>query len=157
MPGKAKAKLIEWVRESVRSVVKVGNRQIRESKRALGKRSAKGVLLVANDNNYGFGPKTMVAVLSDAVARLKDNHVDVVVYFTPNVFHRKLGSDVAWTLWEPRYRDGSDLQLPEFINELGRKWHDYTEVITGDVFVERNEAPSLDHSQMQPVRRLGRN
>jgi len=105
MPNAVKAKLFHWLREAIRSVVKTGNRQIRMSKQVLREEKGKGVLLVANDNNYGFGPETMSDVISDAVARLDDGHIDAVVYFTPNVFHRIPGSDVAWIIWEPSYRD----------------------------------------------------
>jgi len=105
MPNAVKAKLFHWLREAIRSVVKTGNRQIRMSKQVLREEKGKGVLLVANDNNYGFGPETMSDVISDAVARLDDGHIDAVVYFTPNVFHRIPGSDVVWIIWEPSYRD----------------------------------------------------
>jgi len=156
MPDEVRAKLFHWLRDAIRTVVKGGNRQIRASKLELRKIDAKGVLLVANDNNYGFGPETMLAVISDAAARLDDSHVDAVVYFTPNVFHRQPGSDIAWMVWDPRYRDETDTQLSGFVNDMGRKWHDYLEVATNDPFVEREERTHFDRSVMQPVRRLGR-
>jgi hypothetical protein len=156
MPDTVRAKLVHWLRDAVRTVIKGGNRQIRASKSELGKMDAKGVLLVANDNNYGFRPEAMVTVIGDAVARLDDNHIDAVVYLSVNVFHRKPGSDVAWLLWEPRYRDETDIQLSEFVNDLGRRWYDHLEVASGDPFVERLERPQSDISGMEPVRRLGR-
>ncbi len=114
------------------------------------------MLLVANDNNYGFEPETMSAVISDAVACLGDNHIDAVVYFTPNVFHRIPGSDVAWIIWEPSYRDETETGLSEFVNDMGRRWHDHLQATTGDPFVERLELPAIDLSSMQLARRLGR-
>jgi hypothetical protein len=160
MPDMVRLKLFAWLRDSIRSVVKGGNRQIRSSKRELCKLDAKGVLLIANDKNYGFGPEAMIGIISDAAATLTDNHVDAVVYFTPNVFHRVGDSDVAWIIWEPRYRDVTDVPLSQFVNDLGRTWHDYLEFVTGDPYVERQE---LDTGQAQqfaalarPVRRLGR-
>jgi hypothetical protein len=80
VPDKVKVKLFSWLREAIRSVVKTGNRQIRASKRELCKLNAKGLLLIANDRNYGFGPEMMLGVISDAAALLKDSHVDAVVY-----------------------------------------------------------------------------
>ena len=62
MPHAVREKLFHWLRDAIRTVVKGGNRQIRASKRELGKTDAKGVLLVANDNNYGLGP---AAIISD--------------------------------------------------------------------------------------------
>jgi hypothetical protein len=156
VPAPVRAKLIHWLRQALRGVVKAGNRQLRQSKRDLKRADAKGVLLIANDNHYGFAPDALLALISDGVALLKDNHVDALVYFTPNVFHRREGSDVAWVLWEPRYRDDTDDGLAEFVNDLGRKWNDYTEVLTGDPFVERNKLPSTNASLMKPVRKLGR-
>ncbi len=156
MPEPVRAKLVHWLQQAICGVVKAGNRQLRQSKHDLSKPNAKGLLLIANDNNYGFTPETMLALIGDAVARLKDSHVDAFVYFTPNVFHRVEGSDVAWVLWEPRYRDATDEKLSEFVNDLGRKWNDYTTFLTGDPFVERHELQSTNISTMQPVRRLGR-
>ncbi len=99
MPDAVRAKLLHWLRDSIRSVVKRANRQLRASKEEIGRIDASGLLLIANDNNYGFAPEAMVAVIGDAVACLNDNHVDALVYFTPNVFHRRADSDVAWILW----------------------------------------------------------
>jgi len=161
MPENVRVKLFNWLRDAIRSVVKKGNRQIRATKRELCKVDAKGILLIANDRNYGFGPEAMMSVISDAAAQLNDSHLDAVVYFTPNVFHRVSNSDVAWIIWEPRYRDVTDVPLSQFVNDLGRKWNEHLEVITGDPFVERQE---LDTGEAQrfvasarPVRRLGRN
>jgi hypothetical protein len=161
MPERVKTRLVGWLRESIRDVVKTGNRQIRATKRALDRPEAKGVRLIANDNNYGFSPDAMMKIIGDAAARLTDNHVDGIVYFTPNVFHRKQDSDVAWTIWDTRYRDETDESLSEFVNELGRKWNDFEEIETGDRFIAREEIPNVEVSQralseMHPVRRLGR-
>jgi len=156
IPDRVREKLVHWLREALRGVVKTGNRQVRQSKRDLGRVDAKGILLIANDNNYGFTPAVLVGLIGDAAARLEDNHLNAIVYFTPNVFHRKEGSDVAWVLWEPRYRDDMDDQLSDFVNDLGRKWNDYTAAITGDPFVDREEVVSSNVSKMQVVRRFRR-
>jgi hypothetical protein len=154
LPDAVKSRLFHLLREPIRNVVKNGNRQIRTSKRVLNAEGAKGVLLVANDNNYGFEPETMSAVISDAVACLGDSHIDAVVYFTPNVFHRVPGSDVAWIIWEPSYRDETDTALSEFVNDMGRRWHDHLHTTTA--FAERRELPAIDLSSMQLAPRLGR-
>jgi hypothetical protein len=160
VPDEVAAKLFGWLRDAIRGSVKVGNRQIRATKQALGKPDARGVLLIANDNHYGFVPAGMVEVISDAVTILGESHVDAVVYFTPNVFHRVDNSDVAWILWVPGYAKGADASIQEFVNALGRKWHDFVEATTGDPYVARRE---LDIAQTEPfveaarpVRRLGR-
>jgi hypothetical protein len=154
LPDAVRARLFHLLREAIRNVVKKGNQQIRASKEVLHEDGGKGVLLVANDNNYGFEPETMSAVISDAVACLGDSHIDAVVYFTPNVFHRIPGFDVAWIIWEPSYRDETDTELSEFVNDMGRRWHDHLQAITA--FVERRELPAIDLSSMQLARRLGR-
>jgi hypothetical protein len=160
VPDKVRAKLFDWLRDAIRGVVKAGNRQIRASKRELCKSDAKGVLLIANDNNYGFGPEAMIGIISDAAALLNDSHVDAVVYFTPDVFHRLSNSDVAWIIWEPRYRDETDVLLSQFVNDLGRKWHDHLEAVTGDPYVERQELDVGEAQEFtaaaQAVRSLGR-
>ena len=162
MPDKARKKLISWLRESIRETVKTANRQVRSTKRILEKGQAKGVLLVANDNNYGFTPEGMISILGDAAIRLNDSHLDAVVYFTPNVFHRKPDSDVAWHIWHPVYREPENAApLQEFINDLGRQWNEYVSIATGDPFVEKEELPNAEFADqaikaMLPVRGLGR-
>jgi hypothetical protein len=37
------------------------------------------------------------------------------------------------------------------IDDMGRKWFDYLEVVTRDSFVGRYEAPHFDRSAMEPV------
>jgi hypothetical protein len=160
VPDEVGANLFNWLRDAIRGTVKAGNRQIRETKRALGGPDARGVLLIANDHHYGFAPAMMVDIISDAVATLRDNHVDALVYFTPNVFHRIENSDVAWIFWETRYVEDANGSIQEFVNALGRKWADYQQAVTGDPYVARQE---LDIAQAEtfvagarPVRRLGR-
>ena len=67
LPDAAKARLFHLLREAIGNVVKKGNRQIRASKQVLHEEGAKGLLLVANDNNYGFEPETMSAVILPAI------------------------------------------------------------------------------------------
>lgn len=49
IPVPVKAKLVYWMRESIRGVVKTGNRQLRQTKREVSK-SAKALLLIANEH-----------------------------------------------------------------------------------------------------------
>jgi hypothetical protein len=161
LPDKVKEKLTHWMADAIRTVVKSGNRQIRSSKKELHRENAKGALLIANDNNYGFPPHDMMRVICNAATRLIDNHVDALVYFTPNISHHLRESDVAWNIWYPAYQNPDDVGISEFINDLGRKWFDFVSISAGEVYIDRKEIPdiSLGHqviSSMRPVRPLGR-
>ena len=50
----------------------------------------------------------------------------------------------------------TDTELSDFVNDMGRKWHDHLQATTGDPFVERRELPAVDLTSMQLLRRLGR-
>jgi hypothetical protein len=137
--------MLNRLRRPIVEAVKKANKQIRASKRFFDRASACGVVLVANSANYGLSPAGMLSVIGGAAARLDDNHVDAAVYFTPNVYHDIDGSDIAYQVWTPSYRDEQGIdQLVEFVNDLGRKWGDFVEAATGDHFLERTETPDIE-------------
>ena len=126
------------------------NKQIRSTKLLLNRPNARGLVLIANDDNRQFSPAEMLSIICDAFAQLRDCHVDGVVYFTPNVYHTNGVDDIAQTLWTPVYNIGSE-EFGDFVNPLGRAWFDHFER-TGKPFIERTEADGLDEiARSRPI------
>jgi hypothetical protein len=125
------------MQRSIKEAIKKGNKQIRASKRSLDKLDAKGLLLIANDANHGFDPSVIFQIICYAASQLEDNHIDGFVYFTPNVYHSRPNSQVAWQVWMPSYKNDDQHDLACFVNEMGAAWGDFFSQITGDQAVER--------------------
>ena len=112
--------------KKIRTVVealKKANKQIRSTKLLLGIPRARGLIALANDNNFGLAPKEAMSALVKAFRSMEDCHTDCIVYFTPNVFH-DMGDGIAHTLWFPLYNVGSE-PFGDFVNEFGTSWGDY--------------------------------
>lgn len=140
MPNAVAERLFNVESRSMFSAILKANKQIRATKRLLGMDNARGLVLIANDQNFGSGPKSMTKIVCDSFNKMKDCHVDCIVYFTPNVYH-DMGDDIARTLWIPIYNVGSE-DFGDFINELGFKWHDFVEQF-GEPFVSREVGDDL--------------
>ena len=132
-----KKKIFTATKRTLSSVVAKANKQIRASKSTLARQNAKGLLLVANNANYGFSPQTMYRIIGDAANRLSDNHIDGYIYFTPNVYHAKPQSNIAQQLWVPAYRGEDQHDLSDFVNLMGAAWENFFSQVTGDDPVER--------------------
>jgi len=115
----AHAKKIRTVVEAI----KKANKQIRASKLILERPNARGLIALANDNNYGLTPSEAMSAVVKAFNNISDCHCDCVVYFTPNVLH-DIGDKVAYNLWIPLYNVGSEI-FSTFVNEFGTAWGDY--------------------------------
>lgn len=136
MPPEVSRRLGRSMANPLRNAMRKANKQIAATKRHLVIPNARGLVLFANNGNYGFRPQQALSILSEAVLHLSENHVDGFVYFTPNVYH-DIGDDIARTLWTPPYAVGKE-DLADFVNPFGRAWIDYYEQF-GEPFVDRQE------------------
>jgi hypothetical protein len=125
MPDKVAKRVFATRSRSIVESLKKANKQIRATKLLLDEPSAKGLILLANDQNFGFTPVQMLSVIARSFQAMSDCHTDCVVYFTPNVYH-DLGDDIARTPWVPMYNVGSE-EFSSFVNEFGTAWGDYAE------------------------------
>jgi len=140
MPDAVRQRLFNVESRSMCSAILKANKQIRATKRLLRMDNARGLVLVANDQNFGFSPRSITKVVCDSFKKMKDCHVDCIVYFTPNVYH-DMGDDIARTVWIPIYNVGSE-DFGDFVNELGFKWHDFTEQF-GEPYISREVGDDL--------------
>jgi hypothetical protein len=143
MPAEVSRNVFSKMRRSVREASKKANKQIRSTKALLHCPDARGLLLVANDNNYGLSPQLLVGTIAETLLKLEDSHVDGFVYFTPNVYHEVeeyAARGIAVELWIPVYKPGSE-SMSDFVNALGSAWGDFNEA-NGDPYLMRGEVNS---------------
>jgi hypothetical protein len=125
MPERVAQRVFATRSRSIVEAIKKANKQIRATKHLLNEPGAKGLVLIANDHNYGFTPEQILHVIARAFRAMSDCHTDCVVYFTPNVYH-DVGDDIARTIWIPLYNVGRE-GFADFVNEFGAAWLDHAE------------------------------
>lgn len=124
--------LLAAVSKTIERAVHKGNKQIIETKVLLKKPDAKGLLLLCNDGNYFVQNGAFVQLICDVIVRkYSDSAVDGFVYFTYNQTATIPGSDLDWSLWTPAYRNDEDVQLADFVNNLGARFNDFYTKTTG--------------------------
>jgi hypothetical protein len=127
-------------------IVTSANRQIRETKAELGLEDFYGMLLCVNDGFKGMPPGYVYRIISHILAGTSYSQIDCFVYLT-NHYVEIPGNPYASLLWTPSYAPGQTEELVNFVNDLGRRWHDYTEAETGP-FDYRSESDHIDLSSI---------
>lgn len=121
---------VRLFRPPVSRVLKKENRQIRETKKYLGKSTPTGVLLFVNDGFTTLGPDLVLALACNLLTNSYSS-IDCFVYLTVNRYVEIKGSNVPRLIWAPTYSDRADDSLHLFINNLGRKWLKFIETKIG--------------------------
>jgi hypothetical protein len=134
---------VRLFRPPVSRVLKKANRQIRETKEYLGKSSPTGVLLFVNDGFTTLGPDLVQALVCNLLTNSYSS-IDCFVYMTVNRYVGIKGSDVPRLLWAPTYSDRGGDSLPQFINDLGRKWFKFLENKIGSFTIDNWETEDHD-------------
>lgn len=161
IPERVKMRFSGMMRRPITEACKKAIKQIKVTKSLVAMPDARGLILIANDNNYGLSPHEMMMTISDCINRYGRGVVDVAVYFTPNVYHDdNSGDGLAKNLWSPTYNIAEDEEpsvgLPEFINAIGRAWGDYQDNL-GDPAISRKETDDVGIMRVaEPIRALGR-
>lgn len=140
MPRKVAARIFSMSKRIIVQAIEKANKQIRSTRGILGTNDSKGLVLLANDSNFGFSHAQMIGIIANSFANLKVKHIDYIVYFTPNVYH-DTGDDIAKQFWTPVYNVGSE-DFGDFVNPLGKAWLDYVDQI-GDPAIEREAGDDL--------------
>lgn len=139
LPERAANHLNGKIKRPIAKAVEHANKQIKQTKVTLGKPDAAGLLLVANDNNYGFDAIQMASLISEILLKLNESHIDGFVYFSPNVYHSDPNHPgIAMNPWVPLYKEGSE-NLADFVNPFGRAWGDFFEQF-GAPYLHRSES-----------------
>jgi hypothetical protein len=120
---------LELFRAPLGRIAKKANRQIRETKSALGLEDFKGILFCVNDGLRELNVETVFSLLM-RILNGNNSEISGFVYLT-NHYVDIPGSKYANLLWVPAYADETDHRLSTFVNRLGGKWFDFCEVELG--------------------------
>jgi hypothetical protein len=135
-------------RDRLNRISKRANKQIRETKLALGDDGYRGVLWLINDGFRGIGTDIVFGLLCNGLAQA-NSQVRALVYLT-NHFVALPGNDYANFLWMPAYADAEADDLPDFVNWLGKEWGDFTEREDAP-YDNRISGPSIDSRGIHPL------
>lgn len=137
------SEFVRLFRPAVSRVIKKANRQIRETKAHFGIGEPTGMLVFVNDGFTELPPHFVRAVACDLLVNSYSS-VDCFLYMTVNRYVEVAGSDVPRLLWMPSYSERATDSLVQFVDYLGRKWHDFLETKIGAFTIPREEVPQGD-------------
>lgn len=112
-----------------RNIVSKANRQIKETKAALGLPEAKGVLLLANDGNRSMTPSNIFFFLNRILNKKKDDgtlvcsSIDWIVLFSTNVAVMVGRDPRPMMFWTAAHRFGDDPLISRFLAEMNVAWN----------------------------------
>lgn len=105
----------------IQRILEKANKQIKNTKKELELESAEGLVILVNDGLYGVAPLATVSIIAKILTHLYTS-IDGFVYLTLNKYLEFSDDDYARLLWIPCYSERASSSLPEFVNDLGRKW-----------------------------------
>jgi hypothetical protein len=110
-------------RRRIEKIARKAEKQIEATRRSYSMPSARGLLLIANDNNYLFSYPQKFDLISDVFARhFEDSCISGFIFFTPNVPMRIPNSLREWHPWTTSYSGAADDDLVAFVDDLGHHW-----------------------------------
>lgn len=126
---------LEWLRlletPLQNHVIASANKQIRATKKQLGKPTAKGLLLLVSDGNFSLQPADVLALVSRILNKRTGegerqySNIHGIAYFSLNMRIQVPGLEPSATFWMGGSRDVTDTLLQEFIDSLDKAWHEY--------------------------------
>jgi len=132
--------LIRLFRPPLSRILKKGNRQLRETKMHFNITTPSGMLVMVNDGFTALEPHCVRALVCDLLVNSYSS-VDCFLYVTVNRYVEVIGSNVPRLLWMPSYSERAPDSLVDFIDDLGRKWHEFLERRIGPFTIPREEIP----------------
>jgi len=122
----------------------------------LGLNDWSGILLCVNDGFREVRPELVIGTLSHILAGTHFSSINAFIYLT-NHFVEMPDSPYAMLFWHAAYSPEASDDLSEFVNDLGRKWRDFT-VEQSDLDLGfSEEIDQVDLSQMSVVTGSKRN
>lgn len=137
----------ELYRAPLVRIAKKANRQLRETREALGD-GYSGLLWLVNDNFRKIGSDLAISLICSTLIG-QHSSVDGLIYVT-NHYVDLPGSDLANLLWVPAYSQAAPEFLPDFVNWLGSAWGDFCEDRLGD-FDGRLKGPDIVLTGAAPI------
>lgn len=146
--------VINVLRIPIQRIIKKANRQLRETKKELGREDWNGLLICVNDSYRGIPPVLTVAIISDILAGANYSSITGFVYLT-NHYIEIAESPDAVLLWDQRFDERASEEFRDWVINLGRKWRIYSESKIGPMD-SSDELNSIDWSRVHVVRGSGR-
>jgi hypothetical protein len=150
LPPEYRRDMLSLARRSVEEAVRTANEQIKSTKQALRRPSARGLVFLANDGNYFLQPAEAVALISKLMEqRFRASEIDGFVYFTANTVAEVPGVDHQLTYWIPAYREEGDV-LGDFVDRLGARWQNFSSRKIGEHVptIQTDDVSILKHMKL---------
>jgi hypothetical protein len=149
--------LLLLLRKPLQRVINTANRQIKETKQELGLHDWSGITVFINDGFRSAPPVMVLGLLGHTLAQTSYTNTDALIYQT-NHYVELAHNPYANLLWYPTYSDRASNELVDFVNDIGRKWRQFSAVEMGPFDVsEEYETLDLTHaSVVGGVRRKNR-
>lgn len=140
--------LIKLLIKPLRRIISRANQQIKHTKIELGVTDYRGVIIVVNDEFRGLPPGFVMGLLARAAMGAHFTNTQCILYITNHYVELTTHPD-ALLLWCPQYAMDIDetSDLPNFINDLGRKWRAYLESQMGP-FTSSEEQETMNFEQL---------
>lgn len=130
LPASCQTEMYRELGKPIKRRIQKANKQIRETKLALGLSDYRGVLFIANDGNFLFGPAAMIHCIQLALQR-EFREIRNFVFFTANMHSVMKGIDRPVLFWIP-FDMRSDAAIPEsFFRNLHERWAARHSEVTG--------------------------
>lgn len=116
-------RLATLFRHRIEKITRKAEKQVEATKQTYSMPSARGLLLIANDNNYLFSYPQKFQLISDVFARhFEESCIKGFVFFTPNVPMLIPNSVREWHPWATSYSESVDDGFVTFVDDLGHHW-----------------------------------
>ncbi len=125
LPQSCLAEIIKLCSRTFQKIIEKANKQLKETKEKLGNEETQRIVMICNDGNFFLDHKNLFGLLCSILDRRKEIEIEGLVYFTVNQSSVIPDNDLDWSIWAPAYGDTATDDLHLFVNELGRKFHEF--------------------------------
>ncbi len=131
--------------DHVRKALRKAHHQILATKQQLGRMNALGLVIISNERNIELTPFELIQFMLSQLTAMASDHIDGVIYMTPNLYHPVGQDGVLRSLWLPGYRRAGT-RLTDFVDELGTAWFKFREGLDSSLvsLVKSHEPPLSD-------------
>jgi hypothetical protein len=130
LPQHCAQKILELYAKSIRKRVLKANKQIKQTRKILGRPNHKGLLLLANDGNLALEPEHIYHILS-YVMKNDFSGINSVAFFTVNMPGKASFTNVDTLLWANLHRPGREQIDDAFLAMLSRSWIEHVSKLLG--------------------------
>lgn len=119
-----------------RNVLVEANKQIKQTRKDVGRPTDKGLLVVVNDGNRALAPDMMAHLLMPLLNAGLYSAINTVIYMTVNEPVKAPAPFVKAQFWAPWSIKGKDSVSEEFLRRFADAWMAHLSVVTGEPVLE---------------------